>query len=217
RVKLTLEIAVPLLTNLQLYHTSLDNLPSDLLKDVPHLNTLDLTGNRLVHLPPNVFHRTSLQSLVLKNNLIEKVDSEWFPHNSSLTWLDLSGNRLTSIPADLLQRLPHMRNLDLSDNNLQDLLNLDSLNHLHHLETLNLAGNKLTQLKATTFTHNLQLSQLFLHNQESKRQRVCDLLNALVTPKEISKIVGVSIKTVYNGKKRMTMSKTITRKSGRYY
>uniref|UniRef100_A0A673ASE6 Uncharacterized protein n=1 Tax=Sphaeramia orbicularis TaxID=375764 RepID=A0A673ASE6_9TELE len=61
--------------------------------------------------------------------------------------------------------------------------------------------------------------QTFAHmsNQESKCQRVCNLLNALVTPKEISKIVGVSIKTVHNVKKRMTMSKTITRKSGRYY
>uniref|UniRef100_A0A672YQC3 Regulator of G protein signaling 11 n=1 Tax=Sphaeramia orbicularis TaxID=375764 RepID=A0A672YQC3_9TELE len=62
-----------------------------------------------------------------------------------------------------------------------------------------------------------QMHIYFLMKKESKRQRVCDLLNALVTPKEISKIVGVSIKTVYNGKKRMTMSKTITRKSGRYY
>ena len=53
-----------------------------------------------------------------------------------------------------------------------------------------------------------------MSNQESKRQRVCDLLNALVTPKEISRIVGMSIKTVYNVKNRMTMTKTITRKSG---
>ncbi|XP_014784635.1 uncharacterized protein LOC106879525 [Octopus bimaculoides] len=58
--------------------------------------------------------------------------------------------------------------------------------------------------------------ETFAHvgNQESKCQRVCDLLNGLVTPKEISRIVGMSIKTVYNVKNRMAMSKTITRKSG---
>ncbi|XP_052826118.1 uncharacterized protein LOC128248585 isoform X2 [Octopus bimaculoides] len=63
--------------------------------------------------------------------------------------------------------------------------------------------------------HTLR-NETFAHvsNQESKYQRVCDLLNALVTPKEISRIVGVSIKTVYNVKNRMAMIKTITRKSG---
>ena len=53
-----------------------------------------------------------------------------------------------------------------------------------------------------------------MSNQESKRQRVCDLLNALVSPKQISRIVGVSEKTIYNVKKKMIMSKTITRKTG---
>ena len=52
-----------------------------------------------------------------------------------------------------------------------------------------------------------------MSNQESKRQRVCDLLNALVSPKQISRIEGVSEKTVYNVKKKMIMSKTITRKT----
>ena len=41
-----------------------------------------------------------------------------------------------------------------------------------------------------------------------------DLLNALVSPKQISRIVGVSKKTVYNVKKKIIMSKTITRKTG---
>ena len=50
--------------------------------------------------------------------------------------------------------------------------------------------------------------------QKSKRQRVCDLLNALISPKQISGIVGVSKKTVYNVKKKMIMRKTITRKTG---
>ena len=43
---------------------------------------------------------------------------------------------------------------------------------------------------------------------------MCDLLNASVSLKQISRIVGVSEKTVYNVKKKMIMSKTITRKTG---
>ncbi|XP_037606000.1 leucine-rich alpha-2-glycoprotein-like [Sebastes umbrosus] len=160
---------VPLLTNLQLYHSNLRSLPSDLLKDVPHLNTLDLTGNQLVRLPPNIFSNVSLRSLVLKNNLIEKADAEWFPGNSSVTWLDLANNRLTVVPVALLQRLPNLEDLDLSDNNLQEL-QPDALKNLHHLERLNLAGNKLSSLKPTTFTHTLKLSHLYL--QENQLQEL---------------------------------------------
>ncbi|XP_070705837.1 phospholipase A2 inhibitor beta-like [Pempheris klunzingeri] len=156
---------VPLLNNLQLYHNHLKSLPSDLLRDVPHLNTLDLTGNQLVHLLPNTFSHTSLRRLVLKNNLIEKADAEWFLGNSSLTWLDLSGNRLTGVPAALLQKLPNLESLDLSDNNLQDL-QPDALKNLHRLESLNLAGNKLSSLKPTIFAHNRKLSQLFLQENQ---------------------------------------------------
>ncbi|KAM3861062.1 uncharacterized protein ACN63O_014485 [Diretmus argenteus] len=162
---------VPLLNHLQLYHTNLQSLPFDLLKNVPRLITLDLTGNNLTHLLPNVFSSLpQLRSLVLKNNLIEKADAEWFPENStSLTWVDLSGNLLTDVPSALLHRLPNLENLDLSDNNLQDL-EPDALNRLHRLETLNLAGNKLTTLKPTTFTNTCKLSKLFL--QENRLQEL---------------------------------------------
>lgn len=157
--------AVPLLRSLQLYHTNLTSLPADLLKDVPHLNSLDLTGNQLIHLPPNVFSCYSLQSLILKNNLIEEADAEWFSNNSSLTWLDLSGNLLSGVPADLFHKMPHLESLDLSYNKLQDLPP-DALTNLHQLESLNLAGNRLISLKPTTFTHNLKLSQLFLQENQ---------------------------------------------------
>lgn len=48
-----------------------------------------------------------------------------------------------------------------------------------------------------------------MSNQESKCQRISDLLMQV-----ISRIVGVSLKTVYNVKKRMNRCKTIKRKSG---
>lgn len=169
--------ALPLLNDLQLYHTGLGVLPSDLLRVVPHLNMLDLTGNRLVHLSPNVFTHPSLRSLVLKNNLLEEADALWLSDNSSLTWLDLSGNRLSHVPAALLHKLKHLENLDLSHNNLQDLP-ADVLTNLHRLETLNLAGNKLTSLSPATFSDNRRLSQLFL--QENRlRELPANLLQGL--------------------------------------
>uniref|UniRef100_A0A3Q1F3C8 LRRCT domain-containing protein n=1 Tax=Acanthochromis polyacanthus TaxID=80966 RepID=A0A3Q1F3C8_9TELE len=93
--------AVPFLTYLRLYYNNLTSLPPELPVVVSYLNELDLSGNQLVHLPPNVFSHASLYS--------------------SLTFLDLSWNRLTSIPATLLHKLPNLEVLDLSDNNLQEL------------------------------------------------------------------------------------------------
>lgn len=159
--------AAPRLSELQLYHTHLVNLSSELLVAVPHLNLLDLTGNQLCRLPPKVFSHGSLQSLVLKNNRLEDADAAWFSDNSSLTWLDLSGNRLLGVPAALLQKLPRLLTLDLNDNNLQELQG-ETFKSLCQLETLNLAGNKLITLKPQTFAHNLQLKRLYL--QENRLQ-----------------------------------------------
>ncbi|XP_013871142.1 leucine-rich alpha-2-glycoprotein [Austrofundulus limnaeus] len=169
--------AVPLLSELQIYRSNLVNLSSELLVGVPHLNTLDLTGNQLLHLPPKVFSRSSLQSLIVKNNRLESADAAWFSDNSSLTWLDLSGNRLTSIPAALLQKLPRLVALDLDDNDLRELPG-DTFKGLRRLETLSLAGNKLTSLKPQTFAHNLQLKHLYL--QENRlRNLSAGLLHGL--------------------------------------
>lgn len=156
--------SVPLLTNLQLYHTNLTSLPSDLLEYLPRLHTLDLTGNRLARLPADVF-ASSLRSLVLKNNVLEEADSEWFGAGSQLTWLDLAGNLLTSVPAALLNKLPNLENLDLSDNRLQEL-QADHLSSLHRLETLNLGGNKLKSLPPGIFSHSPSLSNVFLHQNQ---------------------------------------------------
>lgn len=156
--------SVPLLTHLQLYHTNLTSLSSGLLKNLPLLHTLDLTGNHLARLPADVF-ASSLRSLVLKNNVLEEANSDWFGAGSQLTWLDLGGNLLTSVPAALLNKLPNLENLDLSDNRLQEL-QADHLRSLHRLETLNLGGNKLKSLPPAIFSHSPRLSNVFLHQNQ---------------------------------------------------
>ncbi|XP_070844042.1 leucine-rich alpha-2-glycoprotein-like [Chaetodon trifascialis] len=153
--------ATPLLQGLHLYNNHLQNLSPDLLRGVPHLHTLDLTENKLSDLPVDVFHHAPLVNLVLKNNLIEKIDAEWLPDNSSITWVDLSGNRLMKIPAALFQKLPHLENLDLSNNRLEKI-SANSLDPLTKLERLNLQNNKLITLDASIFQSTRNLTYLFL-------------------------------------------------------
>nr|XP_020443478.1 leucine-rich alpha-2-glycoprotein-like [Monopterus albus] len=160
--------ATPLLQELHLYSNHLQNLSPHLLRGVPHLHTLDLTGNQLTDQPADVFSHTALRSLVLKNNLIENADAEWLPDNSSLTWLDLSGNRLTKIPTALLQKLPRLEILDLSNNQLEKI-SANSLDSLTKLERLNLQNNKVDMLDASVLQHTRNLTYLFLsHNKLDK-------------------------------------------------
>ncbi|XP_061668566.1 leucine-rich alpha-2-glycoprotein-like [Syngnathoides biaculeatus] len=153
--------AVPQLKELHLFSNHLKNLSSHLLRGVPLLTTLDLTGNQLSHLPVDVFSHATLQILVLKNNLIEKPDAAWLPDNSNLTWLDVSGNRLTNVPADFLHKMPHLENLDLSHNHLEKI-SAKSLDPLTKLDRLNLRNNKLDSLDASLLSSTRNLTYLFL-------------------------------------------------------
>ena len=160
--------ATPLLEGLHLYSNHLSSLSPGVLRGVPRLHTLDLTGNRLADLPSNVFGHAALTTLVLKNNLMEVADAEWFSDNSGLTWLDLSGNRLTALPAALLQKLPHLESLDLSHNRLEKV-QAQSLDPLGRLERLNLQRNKLVSLDPALFQRTANITHLYLtHNRLEK-------------------------------------------------
>ncbi|XP_077366856.1 uncharacterized protein LOC144010409 isoform X1 [Festucalex cinctus] len=153
--------ATPQLKQLHLFSNHLKNLSSHLLRGVPHLTTLDLTGNKLSHLPADVFSHAPLQILVLKNNLIEKTDATWLPDNSNLTWLDFSGNRLTNVAAEFLKKMPHLENLDLANNRLLKIF-ANSLDPLTKLDRLNLRNNKLDSLDDSLLDSTRNLTYLFL-------------------------------------------------------
>ena len=53
-----------------------------------------------------------------------------------------------------------------------------------------------------------------MSEQEKKRQRIYELLNAETKPKKISEIIGVSLSTVYKAKKNFSQKKSFLRKSG---
>lgn len=172
--------ATPLLRELHLFSNQLQSLSPHLLRGVPKLNTLDLTGNKLTDQPADVFSHAPLHNLVLKNNLIDTADAEWLTDNSSLTWLDLSDNRLTKIPSALLQKLPHLEQLDLSNNHLENIPS-GSLDSLTKLERLNLHNNKLHKLDETIFqsTHNLTHMFLSLNKLNKLPQILFQELNQL--------------------------------------
>ncbi|XP_053569818.1 transforming growth factor beta activator LRRC32-like [Bombina bombina] len=108
-----------------------------------HLNSLNLRGNSIKHLPPRVFQQTSLvsldisenkglhlrnnsleglqqslQILLLKGNHMEESQVQ-LPCLKRLKYLDLSNNRLYAIPPN--SYCSHVKTLDLRNNSLHML------------------------------------------------------------------------------------------------
>uniref|UniRef100_A0A3P9NJE3 LRRCT domain-containing protein n=1 Tax=Poecilia reticulata TaxID=8081 RepID=A0A3P9NJE3_POERE len=131
--------AVPFLNKLQLYHTNLANLSSDLLVSVSHLDTLDLTGNKLAKLPAN--------TLDLDGNSLQELHADVFRNLHHLETLNLAGNKLITLKPQLFAHNLQLKYLYLQENQLQDLpVNL--LHRLQNLELLLLNQNQLRHLPA---------------------------------------------------------------------
>lgn len=85
-----------------------------------HLRVLDISNNRLTHVPDFVA-RLPLTTLVAKNNLI---DDEGFPkefgHAAQLKVLNISGNRLSHFPKQLLS-VTALEYLYMGSNNLVEI------------------------------------------------------------------------------------------------
>ena len=77
---------------------------------------LDLSGNQLSEVPPELGSLSNLEWLWLQRNQLSEVPSE-LGSLSNLEWLDLSHNRLTEIPGEL-GNLSNLESLYLSSNEL---------------------------------------------------------------------------------------------------
>jgi internalin A len=106
------------------------------------VTTLDLSGNRLTQLPPELFQPKNLTVLWLNGNLLKTLPPE-IGHLNKLTTLNLSKNRLTVLPTEIGQ-LTNLTVLSLGNNQLTALPK--EICQLTNLEKLSLYNNRLTTL-----------------------------------------------------------------------
>ncbi|XP_076980135.1 leucine-rich repeat serine/threonine-protein kinase 1 isoform X1 [Tamandua tetradactyla] len=84
---------------------------------------IDISSNKLSHLPPGLLHLSKLQKLTASKNYLEKL----FEEESATNWiglrklqeLDLSDNKLTELPALFLHSFKSLSCLNVSKNNLK--------------------------------------------------------------------------------------------------
>jgi len=106
--------------------------------------TLDLSGERLKHLPAEIGQLTNLTELSLFDNQLSSLPAE-IGQLTNLTELSLFNNQLSSLPAEIGQ-LTNLKELNLSGNQLS-LLPAE-IGKLTKLTRLDIWNNKLSSLPA---------------------------------------------------------------------
>ncbi|XP_048225127.1 LOW QUALITY PROTEIN: leucine-rich repeat serine/threonine-protein kinase 1 [Perognathus longimembris pacificus] len=84
---------------------------------------IDISSNKLSHLPPGFLHLSKLQKLIASKNYLEKL----FEEENATNWiglrklqeLDLSDNRLTELPVAVLHSFKALTHLNVSRNSLK--------------------------------------------------------------------------------------------------
>uniref|UniRef100_A0A8I5R1G4 non-specific serine/threonine protein kinase n=1 Tax=Papio anubis TaxID=9555 RepID=A0A8I5R1G4_PAPAN len=84
---------------------------------------IDISSNKLSHLPPGFLHLSKLQKLTASKNCLEKL----FEEENATNWiglrklqeLDISDNKLTELPALFLHSFKSLNSLNVSRNNLK--------------------------------------------------------------------------------------------------
>lgn len=127
---------------------------------------LDLNGNRLAGLPPDVFSELSrLTYLGLWNNELTSLPEDVFSGLTALDTLQLSANNLVQLPPRVFKDLSSLRSLGLASNELAELP-ASVFSDLSDLVSLSLHGNSLATLPAGLFAGLARLEILDLaHNQ----------------------------------------------------
>lgn len=131
-----------------------------------NIEELQLNYNHIQTLTDKaLLHYSSLTSLSMACNSLEKIESNTFQHSKGLESLNFANNNLYigyQETSDAFKRLPDLRSLDVSVNKLDDEMAASLLQNLTSLEYLNLSGNLLRRLDETSFRDLHQLKELDL-------------------------------------------------------
>lgn len=149
------ELGGPLaLRSLYLRDNNIDELPTRIFasKQIPSLETLDISGNGLTNIAGGAFIGVPhLGELRLAYNRISRLDSDAFEGTKALRVLDLANNYLTEIPGVALTRhTSTLTHLDLSSNRIRSLDN-EYIGKLSTLLVLNISRNEISNLAPGTF------------------------------------------------------------------
>ncbi|CAH0726483.1 unnamed protein product, partial [Brenthis ino] len=159
---------LPMLSILNLNHNNINKLNEGAFVDQPMLEILYLSNNNINIIHHGSFHRVpKLRVIDLNFNDIIKIHPESFlqQSGSGVEELSLIGNKIMHISEfrSLLEALPRLRYLDMSDNLLQEIPR-GALRGHPSLERLHLNKNNIKYIQADAFIAMPALRELHLSN-----------------------------------------------------
>ncbi|XP_072023535.1 uncharacterized protein [Amphiura filiformis] len=138
------------------------NLSASMFQNLPKLQELGLTNNKLIMLNPGLLNTlTELTHLWLQHNNLSELHKETFCNLQSLQILNLCCNNLSSLHPYLFQHLVSLMELVLYRNKIAHLEPL-IFNNLSFLHILDIGANQLVHLKHGLFDRLRGLSVLYL-------------------------------------------------------
>ncbi|XP_039982653.1 toll-like receptor 13 [Xiphias gladius] len=179
RVKVSDFTNLPVLTKLDLKLNRISQIDNGAFANLISLKKLNLNNNRLVELGEDLFHGLSnLTELRIISNHIKAVASTSFKPMTSLKFLDISRNKLQHITEVhlILQHLPHLQELYLTNNKLTTFHSWDLTNNSLELKSLDLSKNPIAifSITADVFPN---LTWLEIGNSSRKQQMIWDVRN----------------------------------------
>uniref|UniRef100_A0A669FCD8 Toll-like receptor 22 n=1 Tax=Oreochromis niloticus TaxID=8128 RepID=A0A669FCD8_ORENI len=182
------------LTWLDLNINNISQIESDAFAGLSSLETLNLNNNKLVTLGENVFDGLNrLTELRINRNRIKQVASTSFKSMTSLKLLDISHNKLHHITKLqlILQHLPHLRELVISNNDLTTFQSFELTNKSLELQYLDLSKNPLAVFRITADVFP-NLTWFKIGSPARKKQMIWDVQNktflSRVTTLDISEL-----------------------------
>ncbi|CAB4055363.1 unnamed protein product [Lepeophtheirus salmonis] len=173
--------------------------PTQFMKDLPNLKTLNLRHNLLKNIDDSEFANfLSLKVLNLEHNEVESVSETAFQNSSQLQFLDLSHNRISNLEGDTFKGTIRLL-LDLSHNNLSSMPNgIFDRPKVVKLQSLDLSHNKFLRIPVDV----LQSQYFFLDILKVSNNLISEIpsdANILVNIKEIDLSFNpLSEDSVYN-------------------
>lgn len=141
------------------------------LRGLKHLQILDLSSNKIVALPSELFgdQGASIQEIYLQNNSISVLSPKLFSNLEQLQALDLARNKITStwIDRNTFAGLIRLVLLNLSYNRITKL-EPEIFADLYTLQILNLRYNQLETIAADTFAPMNNLHTLLISHNNIK-------------------------------------------------
>lgn len=136
-------------TNITVSHSKLREIPGRTFQHLPNLNSLVLDDNQVVKIDKGAFiNLTQLKTLNVSCNDLSSLHRDVFGNLYNLRDLLLGSNQLDDIDTFLFSNLKNLKTLDLRRNHLNNFTALvESITSLPSLTKLDLSYNQLTTLR----------------------------------------------------------------------